>query len=88
MFFDAMRRKNYSPHMEDMKTVVPIHNAVNERAWKEIREWERGWGAERYAFSGLPFLHYNISCPRPANATVSSSKKATSRPEWNGWIVR
>ena len=40
MFFDAMRRKGYSPEETDMKTVVPIHNAVNERAWKEIREWE------------------------------------------------
>ena len=25
---------------EDMAAVVPIHNAVNERAWKLIREWE------------------------------------------------
>jgi cytochrome c heme-lyase len=58
MFFDAMRRKNYSPRMEDMKTVVPIHNAVNERAWKEIQEWERGRGAEKYAFKGLFSLQH------------------------------
>lgn len=25
---------------EDMAAVVPIHNAVNERAWKLICEWE------------------------------------------------
>lgn len=47
MFFKAMRRKAYDPRREDMKVIVPIHNAVNERAWKEIREWERGRGAER-----------------------------------------
>lgn len=51
MFFEAMRRKGYHSEAKDMKTVVPIHNAVNERAWKEIKEWERGWGAEKYYIS-------------------------------------
>ncbi|KAK4989758.1 Cytochrome c1 heme lyase [Elasticomyces elasticus] len=46
MFFDAMRRKNYDPQAEDMRSIIPIHNAVNERAWKEIKEWERGRGAD------------------------------------------
>jgi cytochrome c heme-lyase len=40
MFFNALRRKNWNPNEEDMQTVVPIHNAVNERAWKEILKWE------------------------------------------------
>lgn len=47
MFFEAMKRKGYSSDAQDMKTIVPIHNAVNERAWKEIKEWERPWGAEK-----------------------------------------
>ncbi|KAF2142366.1 uncharacterized protein K452DRAFT_318023 [Aplosporella prunicola CBS 121167] len=46
MFFNAMRRKNFDPRMEDMRSIVPIHNAVNERAWKEIKEWEEGRGSE------------------------------------------
>jgi cytochrome c heme-lyase len=46
MFFEAMKRKGYSSEARDMKTIVPIHNAVNERAWKEIKEWERPWGSE------------------------------------------
>ena len=46
MFFDAMKRKGYASAEKDMKMVVPIHNAVNERAWKEIKEWERPWGSE------------------------------------------
>lgn len=29
-----------------MRTIVPIHNAVNERAWREIKEWERPYGSE------------------------------------------
>lgn len=46
MFFDAMKRKGYDARETDMKTVVPIHNAVNERAWKEIKEWEEPYLAQ------------------------------------------
>lgn len=45
MFFDAMKRKGHDTRAADMKTVVPIHNAVNERAWVEIKEWERPYQA-------------------------------------------
>jgi cytochrome c heme-lyase len=48
MFFDAMRRKNWDPKEVDMKTVVPIHNAVNERAWSQILEWERQYDSSKY----------------------------------------
>ncbi|KAJ1677296.1 Cytochrome c1 heme lyase [Spiromyces aspiralis] len=42
MFFNAMKRKDWSNVNEaDMKYVVPIHNAVNEMAWKKILEWEK-----------------------------------------------
>ena len=57
MFFDAMRRKSYDPKAEDMRAIVPIHNAVNEKAWKEIREWERGKGADRYLIIYLSCFH-------------------------------
>ncbi|KAI9827004.1 MAG: Cytochrome c1 heme lyase [Phylliscum demangeonii] len=50
MFFNAMRRKAFDPKAEDMTVIVPIHNAVNERAWKQIREWEAGRGAESPPF--------------------------------------
>lgn len=46
MFFEAMKRKGHASDAKDMKTIVPIHNAVNERAWKEIKEWERPYGSE------------------------------------------
>lgn len=39
-FFAAMERKNHNPQSADMKTIVPIHNAVNERAWGEVMGWE------------------------------------------------
>ena len=47
MFFAAMKRKQYDPRAEDMRSIVPIHNAVNERAWQEIKGWEKGRGADR-----------------------------------------
>lgn len=60
MFFEAMRRKSFDPSTQDMKTIVPIHNAVNERAWKEIKQWEQPYlatakcdGPRLESFSGL-----------------------------------
>jgi cytochrome c heme-lyase len=46
-FFAAMARKNHNPQASDMKTIVPIHNAVNERAWAEVMKWEAGRGGDK-----------------------------------------
>ncbi|KAI1411218.1 cytochrome c/c1 heme lyase-domain-containing protein [Hypoxylon sp. FL1857] len=55
MFFEAMKRKGHDPRAADMRTVVPIHNAVNERAWAEIKAWEEPYVRNsRYV--------YNSSC--------------------------
>lgn len=40
-FFNAMQRKGYTPNAEEMQAVVSIHNTVNERAWREVMEYER-----------------------------------------------
>ncbi|KAJ1513049.1 hypothetical protein HMI54_015276, partial [Coelomomyces lativittatus] len=40
MFYKAMVRKKWDPKREDMKVIVPIHNAVNEMAWQQILKWE------------------------------------------------
>lgn len=55
-----MLRKGFnSTQTADMKTVVPIHNAVNEKAWAEIKEWEKpyegdcGMGPMLYSFAGV-----------------------------------
>jgi cytochrome c heme-lyase len=47
-FYAAMARKKQQqdPNALDMRVVVPIHNAVNERAWSHIKEWEAGCGGE------------------------------------------
>lgn len=45
-FYAAMARKNHNPQASDMRVIVPIHNAVNERAWLEVMKWEAGQGGE------------------------------------------
>ena len=54
-----MKRKNYDPRATDMSAIVPIHNAVNEKAWAEIKEWERrfAWSREENKSCGGPRLH-------------------------------
>lgn len=42
-FYSAVRRKNHNARAEDMNVVVPIHNAVNEEAWRRILDWEKKW---------------------------------------------
>ncbi|PNS13971.1 hypothetical protein CAC42_6484 [Sphaceloma murrayae] len=73
MFFDAMKRKSYDPRAEDMKSIVPIHNAVNERAWAEIKKWEQGKGSEQ--------------CGGPKLVSFSGQSKAlTPRARWNSLL--
>ena len=73
MFFKAMARKNHSPHAADMATIVPIHNAVNERAWQSILEWEKGQGSEK--------------CGGPKLVSFAGDSKAlTPKARWNGWM--
>lgn len=55
-FFAAMARKNHDPQADDMKTIVPIHNAVNERAWTEVMKWEAGRGGE--ACGGIKLVNF------------------------------
>lgn len=61
MFYNAMKRKGWTPSEDDMAAVVAIHNAVNERAWREILRWEaikgpaEGCGGPRLVkFRGRP----------------------------------
>lgn len=78
MFFDAMKRKNYSPNATDMATIVPIHNAVNEKAWAEIKWWESrfGWAREE-----------NKACKGPRLHSFSGdSKKLSPRARWNSLL--
>ncbi|KAJ1723985.1 Cytochrome c1 heme lyase [Coemansia erecta] len=72
MFFNAMRRKNWSPHEADMHTVVPIHNAVNEQCWKMIMRWEQMHSSE---------------CAQPMLLRFEGLKnKVSPRARWRTWM--
>ena len=78
MFFDAMRRKSHSPDATDMRTIVPIHNAVNERAWSEILAWES---------SSPRAVAQNQPCGGPKlRAFSGDSGKLTPRARWYGLL--
>lgn len=66
-FYSAMQRKNHNPRAEDMETIVPIHNAVNERAWREVLKWEKGLGGE--ACGGVQLLNF---VGKPKERTVKA----------------
>ncbi|KAN0108128.1 cytochrome c and c1 heme-lyase [Hyaloscypha variabilis] len=87
MFFEAMKRKGYSSDTNDMKTIVPIHNAVNERAWKEIKEWERPWGSEEKC--GGPRLHsfLGLSTTMSPKARFNTLLGYTPPFDRHDWVV-
>lgn len=73
MFFNAMKRKGHDAQAQDMSSVVPIHNAVNERAWMEIKKWEEGQGSEK--------------CGGPKLVSFAGDSKAlTPKARWNNFI--
>ena len=83
MFFDAMRRKSFDPQETDMKDIVPIHNAVNERAWYEIKKWEAGrsdacGGPKLASFSGLS----TSLTPRARWKTLMGYQPPFDRHDW------
>lgn len=72
-FFNAMKRKQWDPQAEDMQSIVPIHNAVNERAWFEIQKWEGKLAQE---------------CGGPKLVSFQGdSKKLTPKALFNNWIL-
>ncbi|KAL2126323.1 hypothetical protein VTI74DRAFT_1181 [Chaetomium olivicolor] len=90
-FFEAMKRKGHEAAAADMKTVVPIHNAVNERAWAEILKWEApyvepavkgGCGGPRlHSFAGLG------SATMSPKARINTLLGYTAPFDRHDWVV-
>lgn len=74
-FFNAMKRKNFDPQAADMQTIIPIHNAVNERAWMEILKWEDGYGADQCG--GPELVRFE-----------GDASKVTPKARWNMFLGR
>ncbi|KAL1304943.1 hypothetical protein AAFC00_003854 [Neodothiora populina] len=86
MFFEAMKRKNFDPDTEDMKSIVPIHNAVNERAWVEIKKWEAGRGSEACGGPKLVSFRGDSSALTP-RARMNSLLGYTKPFDRHDWVV-
>lgn len=88
-FYAAMERKNHDPKANDMPVLVPIHNAVNERAWSELLKWEQGTGAEKcggiklVSFKGRPKDRTIRALFNMALGYASVQSKLNSSPETN-----
>ncbi|KAH8685543.1 cytochrome c/c1 heme-lyase [Tricladium varicosporioides] len=87
MFFEAMKRKGYSSEAADMKTIVPIHNAVNERAWKEIKEWERPWGSEQKCGGPKLYSFLGLSTTMSPKARFNTFLGYTAPFDRHDWVV-
>ena len=87
-FFEAMKRKNWEPEAQDMKTVVPIHNAVNEKAWLHILNWERSHYQQSLAQCGgikLTSFKGDLKKLTPRawfNSTILGYEKPFDRHDW------
>lgn len=84
MFFNAMKRKGHDPQSADMATIVPIHNAVNERAWAEIKAWEAGRGAEACGGPKLASFSGDSTklSPRAWFNSLAGYQKPFDRHDW------
>ncbi|BEI84108.1 hypothetical protein CcaverHIS002_0407120 [Cutaneotrichosporon cavernicola] len=85
-FFNAMMRKNHNPKAGDMRTIVPIHNAVNEKAWEEVLMWEAGKGGDRCGGARLSSF---VGRPkeRSPKAWVKTMFGYTAPFDRHDWIV-
>ena len=84
-FYGAMKRKGWPADAKDMRSIVAIHNGVNERAWHQILRYEASphWGHASVVASltSAPLLHTHQgpgvpvpdrSCLQPDNAYLSN----------------
>lgn len=89
-FFNAVMRKattSTSPQdlASSISSIIPIHNAVNERAWHLIKEWE---GDSSKACGGPKLLSFSglgagaLSPKAKWNTTVMGAREPFDRHDW------
>ncbi|GJN92773.1 hypothetical protein Rhopal_005811-T1 [Rhodotorula paludigena] len=86
-FYTALQRKDRNPQARDMGIVVPIHNAVNERVWQQVLDWEREalglqpgeeTGSKLVSFIGKP----KVVSPRARWKTLIGYTAPFDRHDW------
>lgn len=87
-FFEAMKRKQWNPEAQDMETVVPIHNAVNEKAWLHILNWERAnYQEAQIKCGGIKLTSFKGDLKKLTprawfNSTILGYEKPFDRHDW------
>lgn len=87
-FYEAMKRKNWNPDASDMQTVVPIHNHVNELAWRHIMLWERAHvDAAQHKCGGISLTSFKGDAKKLTprawfRLTVLGEEKPFDRHDW------
>ncbi|GAA5839196.1 hypothetical protein JCM5353_007219 [Sporobolomyces roseus] len=75
-FYRALSAKNRNPNPQDMDIVVPIHNAVNERVWQQVLEWERhALGLKEGEDTGVKLVSF-----------MGRPKEMSPRARWKSFI--
>ncbi|KAH3900128.1 related to Cytochrome c1 heme lyase [Saccharomycodes ludwigii] len=86
-FYEAMLRKNWKPNTDDMKTVIPIHNNINERVWNFIQMWEKNQGGDKCGGIELTSFKGDAKKLTP-RAWIRSSILGYSKPfDRHDWTV-
>jgi cytochrome c heme-lyase len=83
MFYNAMKRKGYSPSEQDVPLIVALHNSVNEQVWREILAWESLHAhvcptPRLRSFKG----QFDRPSPKARYRVMMGSKKPFDRHDW------
>lgn len=75
-FYRALSAKDRNPNPQDMDIVVPIHNAVNERVWQQVLDWERSaMGLKEGEETGVKLVSF-----------MGRPKQMSPRARWKSFI--
>lgn len=91
-YYNAIKRKGYKASATDMPSTLAIHNAVNEKGWDMVQEWERaraeaaaaggGGGAAAGAGDGGGGGSAGVPTPAPKLLRFTGRPQDTSPKAW------
>eukprot|EP00903_Cladosiphon_okamuranus_P010631 g10053.t1 len=99
-YYNAIKRKGYKASAADMPSTLAIHNAVNEKGWEMVQEWERtraeaesDGGGEGRGAADVPAPKLLRFTGRPQDTSPKAWVKSTLlgyRPPFDrhDWVVK
>jgi cytochrome c heme-lyase len=81
-FYTSLVRKKKEVDPKDLKTIIPVHNLINEQCWSEITKWEKlngsGCVPKLVRFEG----NANTLTPKAFFNSFLGYKKPFDRHDW------